>query len=171
MSFPANLFFRPGEPVISNFSLAINPGEKVAIVGRTGSGKSSLILTLFRMVELSAGTITLDALDLSTIPRQTIRSRIIGLPQDAYLLPGSVRVNADPLGKSDDKAIMTALKDVQLWDTIVDKGDVEKYDHPLDVLVDDLHFSHGQRQLFCLARAVLARERANVVVLDEATSK
>ncbi|KAH9869491.1 hypothetical protein IAQ61_006697 [Plenodomus lingam] len=161
---------RLGEPVISNFSLSIKPGEKVAIVGRTGSGKSSLVLTLFRMIELSAGTATIDNFPLHRIPRQTIRSRLIGLPQDAYLLPGSIRLNADPTRQSHDKAIMQALKDVQLWDIIIAKGDADKYPHPLDVLVDDLHFSHGQRQLFCLARAMLRKDKASIVILDEATS-
>lgn len=123
------------------------------------------------MLDLSKGSIHIDSLPLHRMPRQAIRSRLLGLPQDAYLLPGSIRLNADPLKQSNDKAIIQALRDVQLWDLVVSKGDESKYAHPLDVLVEDLHFSHGQRQLFCIARAILRKDSSSIVVLDEATSK
>lgn len=123
------------------------------------------------MLDLSKGAIHIDSLPLHRMPRQAIRSRLLGLPQDAYLLPGSIRLNADPLKQSNDKAIIQALRDVQLWDLVVSKGDESKYAHPLDVLVEDLHFSHGQRQLFCIARAILRKDSSSIVVLDEATSK
>ncbi|WEW56917.1 hypothetical protein PRK78_002374 [Emydomyces testavorans] len=153
--------YRPGEPVLKGVSLKINPGEKIGICGRTGSGKSSMVLSIFRMIELSGGTITIDGVDLSTIPRQEIRSRITGVAQDAFLLKGSLRLNTDPTGFLADGAIINALKSVQLWSVVDENGG-------LDADIDDLHLSHGQKQLLCLARAML--RPSTILILDEATS-
>lgn len=123
--------------VLKDLTLSIEGGQKVVICRRTGSGKSSLIMTLFRMPELRAGSIKVDGIDLGTIPRQEVRSRILGLPQDIFLLNGSVRLNIDPYERATDKAIIAALQNVRLWDGILGRGG-------LDVGVEDVNLSHGQ---------------------------
>ncbi|KAG4443574.1 hypothetical protein IFR05_000951 [Cadophora sp. M221] len=148
--------------VIRNLNMSIQPGEKVGICGRSGSGKSSLITTLFRMLEVTEdSSIIIDGIDITKLPRETVRSRLNAIPQEPFFIRGTVRANADPLHQQTDAAIVSAIKKVHLWDIVSNKGG-------LDTLLDAEFFSHGQRQLFCLARAILRKSK--VVILDEATS-
>ncbi|KAH7248979.1 P-loop containing nucleoside triphosphate hydrolase protein [Fusarium redolens] len=145
-------------------SLEIKGGEKVGICGRTGSGKSSLFLALLRLLDPSSGNIIIDGISLSSLPRETIRSRLITLTQDQFVLPGTVRHNVDPLGVYSDVEIKEVLHLVELNDAIEQHGG-------LDASFNQDTLSHGQKQLFFLARAVLRKNDGRIVLLDEATSR
>lgn len=131
------------------------------LLGNLCSGKSTLVSTILRMLEISSGTITIDTLDISTLPRSAIRQRLITVPQHALVIPGTVRLNIDPFGNRSDEDIVVALKKVHLWSVLHERGGLDA-DFQLESL------SKGQQQQIALARAIL--QKSAVVLLDEVTS-
>ncbi|KAJ3693131.1 hypothetical protein LUZ60_012226 [Juncus effusus] len=150
--------------VLHRISCVFPGGRKIGIVGRTGSGKSTLIQALFRLVEPIEGGIVIDGIDVGIIGLHDLRSRLGIIPQDPTLFEGSIRFNLDPLEQHSDFEIWEALDKCQLGGTIREKD--EKLDSP--VLENGENWSVGQRQLLSLGRALL--KQAQILVLDEATA-
>ena len=169
--------YTPESPLVLNgISLEILPCEKVAVVGRTGAGKSSFASAIFRMVPIVGGYIAIDGVDVTKISLRKLRSNLTIIPQDPVLFSGTLRSNLDPTNRFEDARIWDILKRVHFLDTTTRATSSTplvtnpEFSISLDMNLSENgeNFSLGQRQLLCLARSLLQGNR--IIFLDEATA-
>ena len=166
------------QPVLKGLSFKVERNQRIGVVGRTGAGKSTLTLALFRFLNASAGRISIDGTDISTIKLSDLRSRLAIVPQDPVLFSGTIRSNLDPFNEHTDKDLLNALSQVHINQSVnlatstqqtneVNKNRIfGSLSFPISEGGHNL--SQGQRQLLCLAHAILSRQK--IMVMDEAAS-
>lgn len=167
------------DPILKNITFSINSREKIGIVGRTGAGKSSLVLSIFRLIEAINGHIEIDNINTSMLKLKDLRKNLSIIPQDAQCIEGTVRYNMDPLDQYNDEEIWDALRMSRLEDHIFTMSvDQNLQENPLNCKISESgsNLSVGQRQLMCLARVLLKTQQSDhvkankILILDEATS-
>ena len=155
--------YRPdSEIVLKNINLIIENGEKIGIVGRTGSGKSTICLCLFRILESLEGKIVIDNVDISQIDLNFLRQKITFIPQESCLFAGNLKYNLDPLNKFSDEEILEVITKIGL--------EFNDEDNILEKKIEEngINLSLGERQLICIGRAFL--KKSKIIVMDEATA-
>lgn len=157
-------------PILKNISLTIAPGEKIAICGPSGGGKTSLILSILRMNAIRSGSLSINGRDILTFTDQDIHTLTNVIPQDPLVVPGSVRLNIDPFNLTSDEDIKSALQRVGLWSRIQTEtgGNQDERDLDTDLTNASTSWSVGERQLLALARTIAVPRP--IIILDEATS-
>ncbi|KAJ3128571.1 hypothetical protein HK098_003997 [Nowakowskiella sp. JEL0407] len=152
------------DPVLHGITFSVREAEKVAIVGRTGAGKSTIIQTLMRLIEPESGKILIDGVDITKLGLFDLRSRLAVIPQDPVLFSGTLRTNLDPFSEKTDLELWNALEQAGL------KAKIAAEPFGLDAIVSEGgdNWSNGQKQLICLSRAML--KNCQIIILDEATA-
>ena len=151
--------------VLKNLNFTIQPTQKIGVIGRTGAGKSTIVLALCRIIEADSGAIFIDGVNISRISTNLLRDKITIIPQDPTLFEGTLRFNIDPHGFASDDEIIELLEQASLFSLI------RRSEHGLDQHIDSrgTNLSSGEKQLIWICRAIIRNSK--IVVMDEATAK
>eukprot|EP01084_Bolivina_argentea_P084782 153284_1 len=161
------------DPVLKNVSFEINHGEKIGVVGRTGSGKSTLFKSIYRFLKFDSGHIEIDGVNICNVPLLHLRKCLFIIPQNCILFSSTLRYNLDPFSECDDEELYKTLQDVQLNVVKSNDNNIDSLENALSLdtmMTEHGTVSVGESQLICIARAILNYKKNKILLIDEATA-